>query len=65
MTKPNASPFKDDKIVIIGKKDCQVQVHCIYYSVSSHKSQKVGSLIDRGANGGIASDDVCIIEKSD
>jgi len=33
--------------------------------VSVHKSCKIGSLVDRGANGGIAGDDVRIIEKSD
>ncbi len=66
MAKHDASPPKDDEIVVNdGKKYRQVQVHCIYYSVSSHKSQKVGSLVDRGANGGIAGDDVHIIEKSD
>jgi len=36
-----------------------------FYSVSSHKSCKPGSLVDRRAHGGIAGDDVCIIEKSD
>ncbi len=65
MAKSDASPSKDDEIVINGKKYCQVQSHCIYYSVSSHKSSRVGSLIDRGANGGIADDDVHIIKKSD
>ncbi len=65
MTKPDASPPKDDEVVINGKKYCQVQAHCIYYSVSSHKSRRVGSLVDRGTNGGIAGDDICIIKKSD
>ena len=65
MTKPNASSPKDDEIVINGKKYHQVQVHHIYYSVSSHKSWRVGLLVDRGANGGIAGDDIHIIEKSD
>jgi len=66
--KPNADPPpppKDDEIVVNGKRYHQVQVHCIFYSVSSYQSQKAGSLVDRGANGGIAGDDVCIIEKSD
>ena len=65
MTKPNTTSPKDDEIVINGKKYWQVQTHRIYYSVSSHKSRRVGSLVDRGANGGIAGDDVCTIEKSD
>ena len=65
MSKPEAGPPKDDEIVVNGKKYHQVQVHCIFYSVSSHKPWRVGSLVDRGANGGIAGDDVHIIEKSD
>jgi len=67
MSKPNADPPppKDDEIVVNGKSHHQLQVHCIFYSISSHKSQKAGSLEDRGANGGIVGDDICIIEKSD
>ena len=41
MSKPDAgpsSPPKDDKIVVNGKRYHQVQVHHIFYSVSSHKS---------------------------
>jgi len=38
MAKSNASDSKEDEVVINGKKYCQVQSHCIYYSVSSHKS---------------------------
>ncbi len=49
MAKSDASPPKDDEVVINGKKYCQVQSHCIYYLVSSHKSRRVGSLVDRGA----------------
>ena len=41
----------------------EVNVHCTY-SVSAHKSEYHGSLVDRGANGGIAGSDVCIIEKT-
>ncbi len=67
MSKPTVDPPppKDDEIVVNGKRYQQVHAHHIFYSVSSHKSQRVGSLVDRGANGGIASDDVHIIEKSD
>ncbi len=65
MTKSDASPSKDDRVVINDKRYCQVQAHCIYYSVSSHKSRRVGLLVDRGTNDGIAGDNICIIEKSD
>jgi len=68
MSKPNASPAppsKDEEIVVNGKQYHQVHAHCILYSVSSHKSCKPGLLVDRGSNGGIAGNDICIIEKSD
>jgi len=68
MNKPNAGsppPPKDEGIVINGKRYHQVYTHCVLYSTSSHKSHKPGSLVDRGANGGIAGNDICIIEKSD
>jgi len=42
MDKPNACPpppSKDDEIVVNGKRYCQVKVHHIFYSVSSHKFQ--------------------------
>ena len=65
ISKSDASPPKDNEIVINGKKYHQVQSHRIHYSVSAHKSKRVGSLVDRGANGGIAGDDIGIIEKSD
>ncbi len=58
-------PCKDEEIVINGRRYQQVQMHHILYSVFSHKSHKAGSLVDRGTNGGIVGDDVCIIEKSD
>ncbi len=68
MRKPDAGPTpppKDNETVVNGKRYHQIHVHHILYSVSSHKSQRVGSLVDRGANGGIAGDDIHIIEKSD
>jgi len=65
MPKSDTDSSKGDEITINGKKYRQVQSHRIYYSVSSHKSRRIGSLVDRGANGGIAGDDVRIIEKSD
>jgi len=68
MSKPNTGPpptSKDEEIVVNGKRYCQVHAYCILYSVSSHKLCKAGSLVDRGANGSIAGDDVHIMEKSD
>ena len=58
MPKSDTDPSKSNEITINGKKYRQVQSHCIYYSVSSHKSRRIGSLVDRGANGGIAGDDL-------
>jgi len=68
MSKPNtipAPPSMDEEIVVNSKWYHQVHAHCILYSVSSHKSHKPGLLIDRGANGGIAGNDIHFIEKSD
>ena len=36
----------------------------IQYSASSHRHLRAGALIDRGANGGIAGDDVRIINRT-
>ena len=62
---------KDDTMVVPPEppdsSDDQLKVHnCdITYSVSNHTSKKrKGSLVDRGANGGVAGDDVRIINKS-
>ncbi len=65
MPKSDTDSTKSKEIMINGKKYRQVQSHRIYYSISSHKSRCIGSLVDRGANGGIAGNDVHIIEKSD
>jgi len=59
------SPTKDNEIVVNSKKYRQVNVLIINYSVSIHKSSQVGSLVDRGANGGIAGGDVRVIEKTE
>jgi len=58
------SPPKDNEIIVNGKKYQQVNTHTINYSVSIHKSSQVGSLVDCGANGGIAGGDVHAIEKT-
>ena len=68
LNKPHSctpSPPKGNEIVVNGKKYWQVNTHKIHYSVSAHQSRNAGSLVDHGANGGIAGNDVCIIEKSD
>jgi hypothetical protein len=36
----------------------------VRYSISAHRSSKSGALVDRGANGGIAGDDVRVIFKT-
>ena len=41
-------------------KDCQANAH-VTYSVDKHHMDKPGSLIDRGANGGVAGADVRVI----
>ena len=41
-------------------------MHCIQYRTASHntKESKIASLVDRGANGGLAGEDVRLIEKT-
>jgi hypothetical protein len=53
-----------EEVVVNGHKYVrQVQVHDIQYRVSQASRRKKGSLIDRGANGGIAGSDTRIIER--
>ena len=53
------------EIVVDGKRYRSVNVHsCRSYAVSNHHASKHGSLVDRGANGGLAGNDVRIIHKA-
>ena len=55
---------QDDEILFNGHKYVrQVQVHDIQYNVSQASHKNSGSLIDRGANGGIAGNDTRVIER--
>ena len=48
------------------KSTRQLSMHkSICYSVSNHEASKRGSLVDRGANGGLAGDDVRIVQTSE
>jgi len=61
---PKGEPQDQSGVLVVnGKKYRQVNVHALY-SVSAHKSNRSGSLADRGANGGVAGDDVRIINKT-
>ena len=66
--KPPAACATDHKaafgheITLDGKTYCQINVHRIY-NVSKHCTTSHESLVDRGANGGIAGNDVRIISK--
>ena len=55
-----------NSLVIDGKRYVQVDHHCLQYQIASHEKSngKIASLIDRGANGGLAGEDVRIIEKT-
>ena len=56
--------IKEEELIINGHKYVrQVQIHDIQYRVSQASSRKKGSLIDRGANGGIAGSDTRVIER--
>ena len=53
-----------NEITIDGKRYRQINTHKIEYAVSAHRASKTGALVDRGANGGIAGEDVCIISRT-
>jgi hypothetical protein len=50
------------EIVVHGTRYRAVNAACIYSVSSTHRTTVSGSLIDRGTNGGIAGDDVRILE---
>ncbi len=55
---------KEEELIINGHKSVRkVQVHDIQHRVSQASSRKKGSLIDRGANGGVAGSDTRVIER--
>jgi hypothetical protein len=56
-------PDDTELLVVNGKKYRSVNA-AIRYSISAHRSSKSGALVDRGADGGIAGDDVRIIFKT-
>ena len=57
------SPHNSSEITLNGKRYRQVDVH-LTYNVSNHLHTSRGeTLVDRGANGGIAGQDVRVIEK--
>jgi hypothetical protein len=63
-TKAAKAQVQDDEISVNGHKYVRhVQSHNIQYSVSQASRRKKSSLIDRGANGGIAGVDTRIIER--
>jgi hypothetical protein len=62
--KAPATSFKDHEISVNGHKCLrQVQSHELHCSVSQASRKKKSSLIDRGANGGIAGVDTRVIER--
>ena len=61
-SKPNPSP--SDIRSLLSKNNTRASnVHEVIYKVSAHDSSSDVSLVDRGANGGIAGNDVRVIEK--
>jgi hypothetical protein len=67
LSQPAKTPktsFKDNKSSVNGHKHVQqVQSHELHCSVSQASCKKKSSLIDRGANGGIAGVDTWVIER--
>ena len=62
--KPAKAQVQDNEMLINGHTYVrQGQVHDIQYNVSQASHKNSGSLIDRGANGGIAGNDTRVIER--
>jgi hypothetical protein len=63
---PGTTPKSADAelIIVNGKKYRSGVNVTIRYSISAHRSRKSGALVDRGAKGGVAGDDVSIIIKT-
>ena len=62
--KPPSSSTSSDEITLNSKRYWCISMHeQVVYDVSNHKASKHGSLVDHGANGGLAGSDVRIINK--
>jgi len=60
---PTTSRNDRDYVIVNGKKYISANIHLVEYRVSTRNViPNPGALIDRGANGGIAGDDVLLLE---
>jgi hypothetical protein len=64
LVKKDAPSTGVPKVTINGNIYRQANTHNMVYCASNHRSIRLGALIDRGANGGIAGNNVRIIDKS-
>lgn len=63
---PASSTLPGDVRRVLGTKgNRSTNVHRLHYKVSAHKASSFATLVDRGANGGIAGDDVRVIFKAE
>ena len=64
--KSTSGDKQKEQIVLNGKRYIQTDTHCIQYCTASHntKESKIALLVDRGANAGLAGEDVRLIEKA-
>ena len=62
---PHMQRYDEQTVVINGKRYVRADTHHVNYRVaSSTTSTKTASLVDRGANGGMAGEDVRMIEQT-
>src|SRR5687767_12594029 len=61
---PGKPTDKDGEITVSSKKYRQVNMAKLAYIASAHHGKYTGALVDQGADGGIAGEDVCIINKT-
>ena len=61
-TPSQRNPASNDSITINGKQFRQVNINKVIYSVSAHRTAQNQSLVDHGANGGVAGEDVRVFQ---
>ena len=65
---PKRNPQNQAKsqVIINGKRHIQASTHRVKYNIAAHQKavNKISSLVDYGANGGLAREDMRLIEQT-
>ena len=63
--RPSAPVFNGDDTIVVNGKQYKACACNVQYKITTHQQAKSASLVDRGANGGLAGSDVKVLDKSD